>query len=152
MTTIAATIDMMAADTQVSSGNEATTLYHTHKIYRVGDAVIGAIGDNAACQQFLEWWAHHRGKRLLRIAKRLDFEALVLTRAGLWKYEHRGPPDEILDGYTAIGSGEDEARAALDTMVELGRTPDPRVAVRVAMRRNNMTGGRVEALRLRKAK
>jgi ATP-dependent protease HslVU (ClpYQ) peptidase subunit len=149
VTTIAATVDMMAADTQVTAGE--TVIYHTHKIYRVGDTILGPVGHTEACQRFLDWWERGRPRGLLlRIPKRLDFEALALNAQGLWAYAHSGPPDQIIEGYTAIGSGEDHARAALDTMLELGRVPDPRVAVKIALKRNNMTGGRVESLRLRK--
>ncbi len=149
MTTIAAAGDMMAADWKVSVGE---TSYFVGKIYRMPDgALIGCAGDNEACTRFVDWWVHRRTKRLA-IPRRLDFEALVLTHEGLFMFENAGIPDLLKDGIAAIGIGQEQAMAALDTMKFLKRRLDPRIAVAVACKRNPLTGGGIDSARLRKKK
>lgn len=146
MTTIAATLEMMAADSRVNVGE---TSYPSQKLYRMPDgAIIGAGGDSTAIQRFVMWWPTQDLSKL-RIPKRLDFECLVLTKEGLWSYSHSGPPDFIKDGVMAIGTGGEQALAAMDTMLLLKRKVDPRIAVKVACKRNQLTGEPIEWMRIK---
>lgn len=146
MTTIAATKDMIAADRRVDVDGVA---YYAGKLYNIDDFLIGAAGDNEAIMRFLDWWPKREDRRL-RINRKLEFEAIVLSHAGLWVYDHAGIPDVISDGIVAIGTGRAAAMAAMDTMRLLRRKVDPRSAVLVARQRDNMTGGAVDWMRLKR--
>ncbi len=50
----------------------------------------------------------------------------------------------------AIGTGHEQALAAMDTMRLLKRRVDPRIAVQVACNRNPGTGGPVDFLRVKR--
>ena len=148
MTTIAATREMMAADTRADIDGVGS---HVAKIYVHGDAIIGGAGDNEGIMRFLEWWPHRENKPL-RIPKRLDWSAIVLSEEGLLVYENVSFPDVVREEWAAIGTGAPIALAALDTMHLLKRKPDPRIAVRVACKRDSLTGGDVEHVRLKRRK
>jgi hypothetical protein len=149
MTTIAAAGNMMAADWMVNVGE---TAIFAGKLWRAPDgALIGCAGHNEACTRFFDWWVHRRKSRLA-IPRRFEFEALVLSHEGLFLFEHTGMPDIVKDGIAAIGVGQEQAMAALDTMKFLKRRPDPRIAVMVACKRNPMSGGGMDYARLKKAK
>lgn len=132
MTTIAATATMMAADSRVVIDE---TSYLSPKLLLVQDAILGAAGDTEACHLFFDWWTKRETDELV-IPKGMDLEALVLTRKGLYRYGKYTKPDEIKDGIMAIGGGSAIAMASMDTMVRLGMTPDPRIAVEMACKRN----------------
>lgn len=146
MTTIAATLEGMAADSRVNLGE---TSYLADKLWRVDDVIIGCAGDNEAIAIFRAWWPT-QDIRKFRIPKRLEFEALVLSSDGLLYFEHSGPPDLVKDGRMAIGTGGVQALAAMDTMEFLGRKIDPRKAVRIACKRNPDSGEPVQWLPFRK--
>jgi hypothetical protein len=148
MTTIVATMEMMAADTRVDVGGVGT---HAGKLYKAGNAIIGCAGDSEGIVRFLEWWPYRETKPM-RIPKRFDWSALVLSDEGILIYENAGIPDVCKESWAAIGTGSTVALAALDTMKFLGRKPDPRVALKVACRRDCMTGGDVEYLKLRRSR
>jgi hypothetical protein len=145
MTTVVASLTMLAADTRVDEDGVGT---HATKLYRMGDSIIGVAGDNEGILRFIEWWPH-REERLLKIPKRLDWSALVLTPTGILWYENAGIPDVCREQWAAIGTGKTVALAAMDTMKVLGRKPDPRVAVRVACYRDSLTGGAIDFMKLR---
>ncbi len=133
MTTIAATKNMIAADSRVTIGD---TSYLSPKLVIFPDAIVGAAGDTEACHLFFEWWPNRQTAKL-KIPKDLeDMDALVLTREGLYIYHKYGKPDLIKDGIGAVGTGSAIAMASLDTMIKLGMTPDPRIAVEMACKRN----------------
>lgn len=132
MTTIAANLEMMAADSLVVVGDLS---FPSIKLVRFEDAIIGAAGDSDACHFFFEWWPL-RDKQKFKIPKDLELEALVLTDSGLYRYGASGKADVVSDGLCAIGSGASLALASLDTQVKMGHSPDPRIAVEVACLRN----------------
>lgn len=145
MTTIAATLEMMAADSKVDLGD---TNFYTEKIFRINGAIVGSAGDDEACHRFFQWWTEGRS-RPLRIPKRFDFQGLALTPEGLWYFES-ATANLVKEGAMAIGTGRELAIAAMDTMRLLKRRVDPRVAVRVACKRDDTTGGPVTFLRLKR--
>lgn len=132
MTTIAANLEMMAADSRVVIDE---TSYLSPKLVKLPDAIIGAAGDAEACHMFFEWWPK-RDEDKFSLPKGLDVEALVLTKDGLYRYGEFGRADKIRDGIMAIGTGSAIAMASMDTMLKLGLAPDPRIAVEVACKRN----------------
>lgn len=138
----------MAADTRVDDDG---TGFHATKIFPADGAILGMAGHNEACMRFLEWWPKREDKPL-KIPKRLDWSALVLTHSGLLVYDNAGIPDVLTENWAAIGTGRIVALAAMDTMRLLGRVPDPRIALRVACHRDSLTGGTVEFMRLKRRK
>lgn len=139
-------MEMIAADRRVDYDGVA---YYAGKLYNLGGYLIGAAGDNEAILRFLDWWPKREVRRL-RINRKLDFEGIVLSDEGLWVYDHGGLPDIITDGIVAIGTGRAAAMASMDTMRLLKRKVDPRVAVAAAGLRDNMTGGDVDWIKLKR--
>lgn len=137
----------MAADTRADVDGVGT---HVAKIYTLGNVIIGCAGDNVGIVKFLEWWPHRETRRL-RISKRIDWSALVLSEEGILVYENAALPDVLREDWAAIGTGAAIALAAMDTMKLLRRKPDPRIAVHVACKRDSMTGGEVEYVKLRRS-
>jgi len=131
MTTIAANLQMMAADSRVTVDE---TSYLSPKLFKLPDVIIGCAGDTEACHLFVEWYQDQ--SNALVIPKGMDVEALVLNHKGLYRYGSRGRPDIIRDGIMAVGTGSAIAMASMDTMIRLGLAPDPRIAVEVACKRN----------------
>jgi len=137
---------MMAADTRVDEDGVGT---HAAKLFVCEGAIIGGAGDNEAIMRFLEWWPA-RDTVPLRIPKRFAWNVLVLSNEGILLYNGTNVPDVCREDWAAIGTGSVLALAAMDTMRLLGRKPDPRVAVKVACKRDSLTGGDVEFVRLTK--
>lgn len=133
MTTIAANLEMMAADSLVVVGDLS---FPSIKLVRFPDAIVGAAGDSDACHAFFEWWPVRKTQQFRLPTRGLELEALVLTPTGLYRYGAAGKPDVVSDGLCAIGAGASLALASLDTQKKLGADPDPRLAVEVACLRN----------------
>ncbi len=140
MTTIAASRTEMAADSKCTNGNQS---FKTRKLYRIGDAIVGAAGNDGGINKFLEWIrAGDPDLETPKFAKDDELEALVLTPAGLFSYGTSCAPDEVLDEFYAIGSGGNAALAAM----HLGCSPS--AAVEVACKVDNGSGLPVQAFAL----
>ena len=143
MTTIAATLRMMAADSRTSWGQ---IQFPITKIRRTKMGIIGAAGDNKEISDFMEW---AEGKRKAPGKRSAGFEAMVLNKHGLFMWTAEGPGDEVKDGYFAIGSGGDFAMGSLATQRRLGLDMDPRLAVEAACERDAGSGPPIDFLTLR---
>lgn len=147
MTTIAATTEMMAADTQITEGRKHN--YHLRKIYRVGNSIVGAAGDSRACDAFVLWWKNRQKERFV-LPRGTSFSALVLQGGQIFRFDDTELIQVVTADVAAIGSGKVAAFAAMETMKKLGQKPDPRVAVCVAIKTDAYTGGQVEWMRATK--
>lgn len=145
MTTIAANLTMMAADSRVVVDD---TSYLSPKLFELPYAIIGCAGDTEACHLFFEWYRDGL-KDKLTMPKGQDMEALVLTKKGLYRFGSQGRPDIIRDGIMAVGTGSAIAMASMDTMIRLGLAPDPRIAVEVACKRNPASSLPIDFLELK---
>jgi ATP-dependent protease HslVU (ClpYQ) peptidase subunit len=141
MTTIAANKKCMAADRKVTDGDR---VFKTHKIRRIGDAIVGGAGTSSAIAKFFRWMESGKQDSPPKLDKDDELEALVLTPAGLFTYGNDFTPDEVLDPFYAIGSGAHAALAAMHMKAT------PKRAVEIACKVDNSTDGPVDVLMLRK--
>ena len=141
MTTIAADRRSMSADVQVSIDGAK---YHADKICQIGDSIVGAGGDAANCNKFMDWFRLGKPTEKPELSFEDDktFIALELNPRGLFVYNDITEPDRLLDKYYAIGSG---GSAALVAMI-LGKSPAD--AVRLAHRVDSSTGAHVTTMSL----
>jgi ATP-dependent protease HslVU (ClpYQ) peptidase subunit len=142
MTTIAANRKTIAADSQATDEN---TVYHTDKIFVIGEAIYGAAGLSAATNIFFDWVRNGKPKDGPTLPEDDDvlFGALALTRRGLFIYTGCFAPDRISDRFYALGSGKQVALAAM----RMGKSP--REAVEMAKTIDPWTGGRVRVLHVK---
>jgi 20S proteasome alpha/beta subunit len=142
MTTIAANREMMAADRRVTDGD---THFPARKIWRIGDAIVGAAGDVGGIQKFVSYLEKIGKSRrkvvpLPEFGKKEAFEAIVLTPEGLFAYDQACRPQEIEAEFYAMGSGKQAALAAL----HMGANPTQ--AVEIACLVDNSSDGPVDTL------
>lgn len=137
MTTIAANLQCMAADSRCSAGSAS---FKTKKVERRGDALIGACGKASDCAKFFAWFGTGNSAPELTDG---EFDALVLTPAGLFFYQSDCSAMPLKDKYYAIGSGWQGAMVALD------KGDDPKKAVEAAIKRDIFSGGPVDVFYLK---
>lgn len=123
----------MVADSQCTSSNGSKA--RVRKLVRIpGVGVFGGAGDFLAVLMLREWAANgFEGKRP---AKTADSECLLAREDGsIWYLAGSGPPFEILDKFTAIGSGAAFAEGAM------AYGASALEAVRIAADRDSGTSG-----------
>lgn len=129
MTTIAANLECMSADTRVSC--ETGQHYPATKIFRVGESLFGTAGHSMMCLIMIDWLKTNRNRQ--RLYKEWSEEnyyreevwLLELNPRGLFLWDGWGVPEPILTDRMAIGSGAKSALAALT----LGSTPENAVKI-----------------------
>lgn len=145
MTTIAANLYMMAADTRMTEDGQP--MVNVDKIYRIGNSILGICGDAMMARYFVEWFGSpRRNPRALQAA--LDereyfseFTVLELNPGGLYMWDGWGVPLRVRDKFTAMGSG---ASAAMTYMREHRKSVRaPIKAVQAAIGVDHYSGGRV---------
>lgn len=156
MTTIAYKDGVLAADSQVTYGEDGGARKHTcKKLFRktVGtgrkahDVIIATAGESSPGMIFVDWYGTDKPIPEVFLHLDADFTCLVLTPRGLFEYDVYCRGEEITEDCYAIGSG---AKAALAAM-HCGKSALE--AVRIAARIDPYTGGRVVTETLeRKAK
>jgi len=146
MTTIAANLDLMVADSKVSI--EGGVSYPTTKIIKVKGMIAGAAGHSGDCARFLEWargdFKNPRPKFEEKEGDDESINALVLKKDGLFFFGVSYPEPEKIDAeYFAIGSGGKAARLAM----RLGN--DPIRAVELACEVDDYSGLPIVVLKLK---
>lgn len=124
MTTIAANLECMAADTRVS--NEGVH-WHANKIFRIGDSLFGTAGDGFMCLVMIQWLKGPRSRQAL-YKQWADYERsnlwlLELNKDGLFVWDGWGVPEKLNEKRFAIGSGQQAAMKGLDS----GESPEDAV-------------------------
>lgn len=126
MTTIAANLEGMAADSFISDGNPAS------KIIRApGPTLIGFCGELYYADLVARWVAGGMNGQCPpwdenfddKDSKAHESEMLILNRKGLWRMDGRGHKVRIARSYAAMGTGGKAALAAL----YFGHTPEEAV-------------------------
>ena len=141
MTIIAVRNGIMASDSRGTDDQDSYT-YTCGKIFRKGDALIGLAGDDGPGVVFLDWYGSGKPKPELLVTGEADFEALVLTRTGVMRYDKWCRGDAWHGKFFAIGSG---AATALGAM-HAGATA--RQAAAIACKVNPFCAGPVVSRRL----
>lgn len=148
MTTIAATLTRMAADSRVVTGRGG---FSSNKLLRTARGIVGAAGEAAHCAAVLLWFDGRRA-RPPRIGSTAEFQALLLNHAGLFYFEHDMHPNPVHEGHFAIGSGAEVALGAMDRDISLMLPPDPIEAVRIACKRDEHSSEPIAFLTLAHSK
>lgn len=129
MTTIAANLECMAADTRVSDETTGGH-YPATKIFRVGQSLFGTAGHGSMCLVMIEWLKTARNRQTL-YKQWADYEReqiwlIELNPKGIFLWDGWGCPEQVHRKNYAIGSG---AKAALAL---LNKGSDPEEAVKGA--------------------
>lgn len=145
MSTVAYRDGVMAADT-LASGPVCRT---TKKLHRVGDVIIGGVGNLSDLLVFVRWYGSGADLKALpefrmygRNDEAPDFSALVLSPRGLTHWTEYFQPLPVFDDYTAVGSG---AYAALGAMAVGAAAAE---AIAVAAQIDVHTGGEIHTMQL----
>lgn len=114
VTTIACSLKhkSMAADSRITGD----IIHHANKMARAGESIFGVAGDYDACTQFLNWKLN--GGEKPEITEE-SFEAVELTRSGIFIYQKSLIRLPVLDRIYASGAGAQGAMVAM----HLGYTP-----------------------------
>lgn len=144
MTTIVGTKDVLVSDSKIimeKLGDKAETQYEGPKLYRKGEAIIGTAGSHVLGEIFVKWFGTKK-KKPTQFGKDVDFEALVLTKDGLYHYDEYLSGGKVLQPFFAIGSGSHAALGAL----HMGANAE--MAVRVACKVDTMSGEPIQVMKL----
>lgn len=149
MTTIAYRNGVMAGDTRISNESDIDVSAF-RKVYKLrSGALIGFAGNVGDIQKTID--ALHVNPNNLGFTPEDDeFEALLVLPDGKVRHWQDATWFDIDAKFFAIGSGGDAANVAMHTMMVLGAEIDPRKAIRVAMKFDKGTGGKVHTVRLGK--
>lgn len=139
MTVIVSDGQTVAADGLVCAGDEPM-VFDRQKIRAAGGVVIGFAGDDRFCEPVVDWY--YRGCDPDTMPKTPDGEAhewsfVVFKPDHVTTYHSKSVYPQNYPYPFAIGSGQDYALGALYA----GATPEK--AVRIAMRLNVHSGGKV---------
>ena len=127
MTTVAANLECMAADTRVSV--EGSAHYNATKLFRVGDSIFGTAGDGMMCLVMVEWLGTKKRDRKELYANWTEHTErgacwiLELNPRGLFLWDGWGVPESLLMSRYAIGSGQVAALKGMDK----GESPEDAV-------------------------
>lgn len=150
MTTIAYRKGIIAADSQVTYGSDASGSIKStcqklfRKTIKVGrksrTVIIATAGDSSPGLVFVDWYG--TGGTRPDLLKDTDFICLVLEPDGLYEVDALCRPEKVLVPFYSIGSGSKAAMAAM----YCGKSA--REAVDIAAKLDPYTGGRIVTMRL----
>ena len=116
MTTIAANLECMAADTRVTV--DGGVPYPATKIFRVGQSLFGTAGHGDMCLVMIDWLKSNRNRSVLYKLwgdyERDEISLMELNPKGLFLWTGWGVPEQIRAKHFAIGSGQQAALKGLD--------------------------------------
>lgn len=138
MTTIACSLKhkSMAADSRITGD----VMYHAVKVKRVGGSLFGVSGDWEVCVQFLEWLDTDRKEKPALVEG--AFEAVELSKQGIFQYLRNCIRIPIPDKFYACGSG------AQGAMVAMGLGHGPKAAIVAVARYDESTGPPIKVYKL----
>lgn len=142
MTTIAANLESMAADTR----GIGDVIFALSKMRRYGNRIYGCAGDMALIGVFWEWAESGFAKRKKPVFGDGAFDAIELGPDGIWAWEKSLCRYRLQEGHHAIGSGAMSAKTAMHLR------KSPKHAVEIAARHDENTGSEVEVLWLKPPK
>lgn len=139
MTTIVATRTLMVSDSRISEGNSH---FHSPKLFRVDDSILGLAGDWEDALKFLEWFTAGADPNATPEYEENTFDALELNHSGLYAWDKGLHRVTILNQHHAVGSG---AQAALGALF-MGATPEQ--AIEAASQIDMFTSGPIQMFNL----
>lgn len=145
----------MAADSRATVQTEAggSRVYGCRKLYRKTvvergrrvPVVIGLAGDVGPALRFVDWYGSGQPPPASFADEAADFDALVMSPRGVFRWDRFCLPEPVLEPFAAIGSG---VKAALGAMYAGASAAQ---AVRIAAQVDPYTDRRVRTMRLHKA-
>jgi hypothetical protein len=118
MTTIAANLEMMVCDSNVTDGEQR---WSEDKVFEHKGALYATAGDAIEGEMFEQWVLSDKRKKRPKLTE--EFVGLKLTKNGLFWYDQHLSPKRESAPYT-IGSGAAVARAALMVYGEMQFDPN----------------------------
>jgi hypothetical protein len=116
VTVIACRDGIVAADSRVTYESEAggTRVSKCFKLYRKAGDIIALSGETAPGLVFLDWYGTKKAAPSVLIDGEADFQALVLTKQGMFEYDKWCRGEKMRHGkFWSSGCG---AKAALGAM------------------------------------
>lgn len=111
MTTIVCDTKRMVADRRVS---DASGMYfQATKIFKIKGDAVGVAGLCGDAEDFLEWYAKRDKTERPTHLDKDEFEAVVLSKSGIYHYDHTCIAIKVERNFHAIGSGQLGALVAL---------------------------------------
>ena len=148
MTTIAYKDGILASDSRETSYKSQIDTNHCRKIWRLKDgSLLGCAGDSGSSRILLEFMKQNvktKPKNLPRNYFKNLYAIFITPLGAQWFYE-KGIWMEFNYPY-AIGSGQAYAQAVMDAGLS---APE---AVKIAIKRDCFSGGRVQVLKLKRRK
>ncbi len=140
MTTIAATRDAMACDSQATAGD---VKWPCQKVWELpnGGGLLGCSGNGRALSQVLQWFLDGQPKERPDVGKG-TFAGLLLTREGLFTCDEACFIEPVRRGFHAVGTGAGPAIMA----IMCGKGLEE--AVRMTCDVDSNSGGPVKTYRL----
>lgn len=163
MTTIACDKYEMSADTRA---NDGISFVNVRKIHRVGEWIIGSCGMGGHADHLANVLRRFQAEgvdpldALQAIAEQEANKKMVetdevgmilLSVKGIYMYDGLGVPYKVEEPFVADGSGSYAAMGAYLMARKLKKKVVPADCVRIAMKADINTGGRVHTLRLKSA-
>ncbi len=138
MTCIAADLTQMAGDSRITGD----VMHNVTKVRRVKQSIFGVAGDWDACARFYAWLDGGEKPQLGDVS----FEAMELTKDGIYLWTSTLTRYRITSAYHAIGSGGLAAKCLLSLGVS------PTEAVDTVAKFCESVGGPTICLSLQKSK
>lgn len=118
-----------------------TVNFRVKKLYRVGEAILGAAGNLEDILKFRDWVESEGAEPFTG----KSITALVMNHTGIYMHDG-GHPDgfQVLENRYAVGGGAVAAMAAMEAGA------DPYKALKIAAKFDPTTGGRTQFLPFKK--
>jgi ATP-dependent protease HslVU (ClpYQ) peptidase subunit len=110
MTIIAYRAGVIAADSCATD----SFITCADKLYKKNGAVIGFCGEVAQALVFVDWYFNQKKSRRPDLASEQGWEAMVLTKQGVFIWERSLRPVPMGEEFYAIGSGAPLAMGAME--------------------------------------
>jgi len=114
--------------------------FPTTKVFKVGGDLLGITGNADYSERFLEWYKKQQHKPPKLDDK--EFEALVVTKTGIYHYGALCVPVKVDRDFEAIGSG------ALGALIAMKDGADPKTAIEKVSDFENNTSRETDTLEL----
>lgn len=141
MTVIAYRDGLIACDSMCISGGMKSNV---NKFARPANAILFGSGEQSAFLQLVSWYVGGANPADWPTSiNRNDFTSMIVAQGGrIFEYEHLPYPIEIIDPYSAWGSGRDIAMGAM----YMGATAEQ--ACMAAAQHNNGCGGKIHTFKV----
>lgn len=140
MTTIVCDRKRMIGDRRISDSNGY--FFQSTKIFKIKGDAVGAAGPAADCEDFMEWYGKRdRVERPTHLDKE-EFEAVVLTKSGIYCYDHACVAIKVERDFHAIGSG------ALGALVAVEKGASLEDAIALVTKFSTETGPEIDVIEL----